>query len=76
MIESKIDDNIKEEIVSFFSTHVKYFKSLVSYHYCVSNNLLEKYKDEWDWHYLSTNESLLWSLELLEKYKDNWNWKV
>ena len=38
-----------------------------------SVELIEKYKDQWDWFYLSRNTSLLRSIELIEKYKDRWD---
>ena len=40
-----------------------------------SVELIEKYKDQWDWFYLSRNTSLPWSIELFEKYKDQWHWR-
>ena len=39
-----------------------------------SVELIEKYKDQWDWGRLSRNTSLPWSIELIEKYKDQWDW--
>ena len=39
-----------------------------------SVELIEKYKDQWNWFYLSRNTSLPWSIELIEKYKDQWHW--
>ena len=39
-----------------------------------SVELIEKYKDQWDWESLSRNTSLPWSIELIEKYKDQWPW--
>ena len=39
-----------------------------------SVELIEKYKDQWHWFYLSRNTSLPWSIELFEKYKDQWDW--
>ena len=39
-----------------------------------SVELIEKYKDQWDWFNLSRNTSLPWSIELIEKYKDQWHW--
>ena len=38
-----------------------------------SVELIEKYKDQWDWGGLSWNTSLPWSIELFEKYKDQWD---
>lgn len=38
-------------------------------------NLIEKYKNRWNWNSLSSNKSLPWSNGLIEKYKDKWNWE-
>lgn len=39
-----------------------------------TDELIEKYKDYWDWNNLSMNDYIPWSEELLERYKDSWNW--
>ncbi len=36
--------------------------------------LLERYEDRWDWHGLSRNHGLPWSIELLDRYEDRWVW--
>ena len=34
----------------------------------LSLDLLERYKDKWEWFFLPSNESLPWSLELIERF--------
>ena len=38
-------------------------------------NILETFKDKWNWAELSENSSLELTHELLEKYADKWNWE-
>ena len=38
-----------------------------------SMELIEKFKDKWNWYDLSCNPILPWTVELFEKYKDKWN---
>ena len=42
----------------------------------MSERLIERYKDKWDWRCLSQNESLPLSESLLERYADKWEWGV
>lgn len=37
-------------------------------------NLIERFKDRWDWKELSGNRDLHLSYELIDKYIDKWNW--
>ena len=39
-----------------------------------SLDILEKYKDYWDWDHLSLCASLPWSVDLIERFKDRWEW--
>lgn len=39
-----------------------------------SEELIEKYKDKWDWNKLSYNKNLPWSEKLIEKHQDKWDW--
>jgi len=50
------------------------FVNMLSKFYPLSPQLIEKYKNKWDWEKLSDNESLPWNDALIEKYKDKWNW--
>jgi hypothetical protein len=40
-----------------------------------SDELIEKWKHEWNWGSLSLNENLPWSESLIEKYVERWNWE-
>ena len=39
-----------------------------------SLDLIEHFKDRWDWGQISQNESLPWSIELIDRYEDRWQW--
>ena len=39
-----------------------------------SEELLERYKDKWNWKILTRIESLPWSESLIERYADKWVW--
>jgi hypothetical protein len=39
-----------------------------------SIELIEHFKDEWDWKELSTNPSLCWSIELISQFDCKWDW--
>lgn len=36
--------------------------------------MLHRFRDWWDWKYLSGNSALPWSEELIERFKNWWNW--
>ena len=38
------------------------------------DEIIEQFKDKWDWAELSGNRNLKLSYELLDKYIDRWNW--
>jgi hypothetical protein len=37
-------------------------------------DLIERFKDRWDWYTLSGTESMPWSIDLIERFKDRWDW--
>lgn len=37
--------------------------------------LIEKFKDRWDWSELSDNTNLKLTFDLIDKYIDRWNWE-
>ncbi len=45
----------------------------ISVNYSLSENLIGKYENKWDWKELSRNKSLPWSLKLIEKCEDKWD---
>ena len=38
--------------------------------------IIEKYKDKWDWMTLTDNPNIPWSFELIEKFKNEWAWET
>ena len=55
----------KEQAVAFLSVYA-----------CLSDELIAKYEDKWDWKELSPNDvSLPWSLELIKRFEDKWDWR-
>jgi len=48
--------------------------TIISEFYPFNEQLIEKYKDKWNWICLSKNELLSWSEELLDKYINEWEW--
>lgn len=41
----------------------------------VTENIIETFKDKWNWHELSQNSDVSLSFELLDKYADLWDWE-
>ena len=41
----------------------------------VTENIIETFKDKWNWHELSQNSNVSLSFELLDKYADLWDWE-
>ena len=41
----------------------------------LSENILEAFKDKWNWHKLSSNVEVPLSYDLLDKYADLWDWE-
>lgn len=41
----------------------------------LTENIIEEYRDKWDWKQLSWDEELPWSLKLIVKYDDRWDFK-
>lgn len=39
-----------------------------------SKPFIERFKDLWEWEYLSVNEGLPWSLELIDAFQLEWSW--
>lgn len=42
---------------------------------CLSEEIIETFKDKLCWDTLSENEKLPWSIELIRKFEDYWNWE-
>lgn len=41
----------------------------------VTENIIETFKDKWNWHELSQNSDVSLSFELLDKFADLWDWE-
>ncbi|HMV61129.1 MAG TPA: hypothetical protein PKC07_07980, partial [Agitococcus sp.] len=54
----------KEEAVAFLSAYA-----------CLSDELIAKYEDKWNWKELSQSKALPWSLEFFERFEDKWDWE-
>lgn len=39
-------------------------------------NIIETFKDKWDWHKLSDNSNLTLTDDLLDKFADRWDWEM
>jgi hypothetical protein len=57
----------------FFRRHLEFFRLVVSRYYPLDEELIERFKDFWDWKELSKNSELPWSDDLLVKYSNRWN---
>ena len=40
----------------------------------VTENIIETFKDKWNWHELSENTNVVLSYDLLDKFADLWDW--
>ena len=50
------------------------FIERISCHYPLSEEMIARYEDQWDWEQLSENEALPWDEELIERFEDHWSW--
>ena len=41
----------------------------------LNEDIIDKFKDAWDWWYLSGKDDLPWSIDFIERYKDKWDWE-
>ena len=41
----------------------------------VTENIIETFKDKWNWHELSQNSNVSLSFDLLDKFADLWDWE-
>ncbi|MEO5607344.1 MAG: hypothetical protein ABIR13_07175 [Polaromonas sp.] len=48
--------------------------TFLSYMLALGGDLINRFEDHWNWHGLSKNTVLPWSLELIEHYEDRWCW--
>lgn len=41
-----------------------------------SPEILELYRNHWDWSWVSNKKKLPWSMELIEKFENYWEWGI
>lgn len=72
----KMSDNLhicyREEIKELCIKQSKFFIGHVSYCYPLSEILIDKFLDKWNWWSLGSNKALPWSLDFIKKYIDYW----
>lgn len=68
------DEAGREGFKAFLGRHPEFLAAGLSAQYPLDGELLGRYADRWDWHRLSRNLILPWSLELIERYADRWSW--
>ncbi len=47
----------------------------ISRHYPLSEEMIARYEDQWDWDSLIINEDLPWDEELITRFEDRWDWE-
>ena len=57
----------RDEMIDFFVENPDFFMQLISEFYPLNENLIGKYKHEWNmnWHAISQNEKIEWSENLI-----------
>ncbi len=64
----------EQKFVDFFVSHPEFFIDLISKYYSFDECMIEKYEDYLNFHNLSDNNNLHWTLRLIEKYENKWSW--
>ena len=67
-------DSFNDILIYFLSQNIDLIIKYISEWSPLTESILTKYKNKWDWTLLSGNGNLPWSEELIEKYKDKWTW--
>lgn len=65
-------DEYRERIKVLCLKQIKFFIGHISSSYSLSENLIDKFSDKWDWWNLGYNKTLPWSLDFVKKYIDYW----
>ncbi len=68
--------NERKKIIELFIDHPNLFIALFSKNYPLNNHQIDKYKDCWEWEYLSSNKGISWNENLIEKYENSWEWSA
>jgi hypothetical protein len=60
-------------VVEIFERNPVLFVDLISGYYPLNIDLIESYKDRWDWEKMSMNTNIPWSIEMVGKYYEKWD---
>ena len=61
-------------LLSLYSRHPNYLLKLLYRYYPLSNEIIEKFKNEINWGVISSNQTRNWDQSFIEKFADKWNW--
>lgn len=61
---------------AFFRRHPEFFQLVVSRYYPLSEDLIIRFEDMFDWFELQQNEALSWSEKFILRFKDSWLWEL
>jgi hypothetical protein len=65
----------RQKIIDLFIFHPVFFKKRIAAIYPLSDHLIEKYKDHWDWWSIGVNINININEEFINKYKEKLQWK-
>ena len=66
--------NIQKTLLSLYSRHPNYLLKLLYRYYPLSNEIIEKFKNEINWGVISSNQTRKWDQSFIEKFADKLNW--
>ena len=58
---------------AFFRRHPEFFRLVISRYYPLNEELVERFKNWWNWNELSKNSELPWSDDFMTRYWNRWN---
>ena len=69
------EDYIRGVLIELVLNHYhKLFITAVSRHYPLSEFLLSRYEEEWNWDQISMNQNIPLSEDVLFRFQNRWNW--
>ena len=64
----------EQKYIDFFIKHSAFFVDIISRYYPLNGNILEQYKVNWNWDYISQNSDINWDQQFLNQYSNEFNW--
>jgi len=61
-------------LLSLYSRHPNYLLKLLYRYYPLSNEIIDKFKNEINWGVISSNQTRNWDQSFIEKFAEKWNW--